>query len=42
MLTDWQNWSQINQDTIAFGQGLAVNAVQMAAAVNASPTAAST
>jgi cell division protein FtsI (penicillin-binding protein 3) len=34
MLSDWHNWSQINQDTIAFGQGLSVNAVQMAAAVN--------
>ena len=34
VLNDWQDWSQINQDTIAFGQGLAVNAVQMAAAVN--------
>jgi cell division protein FtsI (penicillin-binding protein 3) len=35
VLNDWRSWSQINQDTIAFGQGLAVNAVQMAAAVNA-------
>ena len=34
VLTDWHDWSQINQDTIAFGQGVAVNAVQMAAAVN--------
>jgi len=34
VLNSWRNWSQINQDTIAFGQGLAVNAVQMAAAVN--------
>jgi len=34
LLTDWHNWSQINQDTIAFGQGLSVNAVQMAAAIN--------
>ena len=34
VLNDWRSWSQINQDTIAFGQGLAVNAVQMAAAVN--------
>ena len=34
VLNDWRTWSQINQDTIAFGQGLAVNAVQMAAAVN--------
>ena len=35
MLTDWHHWQEINQDTIAFGQGVAVNAVQMAAAVNA-------
>ena len=35
VLNDWRSWSQINQDTISFGQGLAVNAVQMAAAVNA-------
>ena len=35
VLNDWHDWSQINQDTIAFGQGVAVNAVQMAAAVNA-------
>jgi cell division protein FtsI (penicillin-binding protein 3) len=35
VLNDWHDWSQINQDTISFGQGLAVNAVQMAAAVNA-------
>jgi cell division protein FtsI (penicillin-binding protein 3) len=35
LLADWRNWSQINQDTIAFGQGLSVNAVQMAAAINA-------
>ena len=34
VLANWRDWSQINQDTIAFGQGLAVNAVQMAAAVN--------
>jgi cell division protein FtsI (penicillin-binding protein 3) len=34
MLNDWRQWAQINQDTIAFGQGVAVNAVQMAAAVN--------
>lgn len=34
VLNNWRSWSQINQDTIAFGQGLAVNAVQMAAAVN--------
>jgi cell division protein FtsI (penicillin-binding protein 3) len=35
VLRDWRKWSQINQDTISFGQGLAVNAVQMTAAVNA-------
>jgi cell division protein FtsI (penicillin-binding protein 3) len=34
VLPDWKNWRQINQDTISFGQGVAVNAVQMAAAVN--------
>jgi cell division protein FtsI (penicillin-binding protein 3) len=34
VLPDWRRWSQINQDTISFGQGVAVNAVQMAAAVN--------
>ena len=33
-LPDWHQWSQINQDTIAFGQGVAVTTVQMAAAVN--------
>ena len=30
----WQTWSNVSQANIAFGQGLAVNAVQMAAAVN--------
>ncbi len=35
LLAPWQEWLQINRDNIAFGQGLAVNAVQMAAAVNA-------
>jgi cell division protein FtsI (penicillin-binding protein 3) len=35
ILPDWHNWSQLTQDTIAFGQGVAVSAVQMAAAVNA-------
>lgn len=35
VLRDWRDWAQINQDTIAFGQGLSVNAVQIAAAVNA-------
>jgi cell division protein FtsI (penicillin-binding protein 3) len=34
VLPNWKDWRQINQDTIAFGQGIAVNAVQMAAAVN--------
>jgi cell division protein FtsI (penicillin-binding protein 3) len=34
VLPNWRNWSQINQDTIAFGQGVAVNVVQMAAAIN--------
>jgi cell division protein FtsI (penicillin-binding protein 3) len=35
LLPKWQNWSQINQDTISFGQGVSVNAVQMATAINA-------
>ena len=34
LLTDWERWSQINQDTISFGQGLSVTVLQMAAAVN--------
>ncbi|CAA9358084.1 MAG: Cell division protein FtsI [Peptidoglycan synthetase] [uncultured Nocardioidaceae bacterium] len=34
LLADWRDWIQIERDNIAFGQGLAVNAVQMAAAVN--------
>jgi cell division protein FtsI (penicillin-binding protein 3) len=34
VLPNWKNWRPINQDTISFGQGVAVNAVQMAAAVN--------
>ena len=34
VLNDWQGWAPINQDTIAFGQGVSVNAVQMAAAIN--------
>lgn len=33
-LPDPAGWAQLTQDTIAFGQGLSVNAVQMAAAVN--------
>jgi cell division protein FtsI (penicillin-binding protein 3) len=35
LLPFWESWSQINQDTISFGQGVSVNALQMAAAVNA-------
>lgn len=35
LLPDWETWSQINQDTIAFGQGVSVTTLQMAAAVNA-------
>jgi cell division protein FtsI (penicillin-binding protein 3) len=35
LLPAWETWSQINQDTISFGQGVSVNALQMAAAVNA-------
>jgi cell division protein FtsI (penicillin-binding protein 3) len=34
VLPDWSGWREINRDNIAFGQGLAVNVVQMAAAVN--------
>src|SRR3712207_9414777 len=34
LLSPWQDWIEIERDNIAFGQGLAVNAVQMAAAVN--------
>jgi cell division protein FtsI (penicillin-binding protein 3) len=34
LLPDASLWSEINQATIAFGQGLSVNAVQMAAAIN--------
>jgi cell division protein FtsI (penicillin-binding protein 3) len=34
LLPDWHDWKPIKKDTIAFGQGLSVNAVQMAAAVN--------
>lgn len=34
ILAPWQEWIQIERDNIAFGQGIAVNAVQMAAAVN--------
>ncbi|HEX6249671.1 MAG TPA: penicillin-binding protein 2 [Nocardioidaceae bacterium] len=35
LLPAWESWSQINQDTISFGQGVSVTALQMAAAVNA-------
>ena len=35
LLPAWEGWSQINQDTISFGQGVSVNALQMATAVNA-------
>ena len=34
LLPFWETWSQINQDTISFGQGVSVNALQMATAVN--------
>lgn len=34
ILPDASRWQPINQATIAFGQGVSVNAVQMAAAVN--------
>lgn len=34
LLSPYQEWLQLNRDNIAFGQGLAVTAVQMAAAVN--------
>lgn len=34
VLADGSTWSQGTHDTIAFGQGLSVNAVQMAAAIN--------
>ncbi len=35
LLPPWERWSQINQDTISFGQGVSVNVLQMATAVNA-------
>ncbi len=35
LLAPWRDWIQVERDNIAFGQGLAVNAVQMAAAINA-------
>ncbi len=34
VLTPWRSWIPINKDTISFGQGVAVSALQMAAAVN--------
>ncbi|HSV39961.1 MAG TPA: penicillin-binding protein 2, partial [Nocardioidaceae bacterium] len=34
ILPHWSGWREINKDTVAFGQGLAVNVLQMAAAVN--------
>ena len=34
LLNDWRSWAPIDHATIAFGQGVSVNAVQMAAAVN--------
>lgn len=34
LLPPWETWQQINQDTIAFGQGVSVSALQMATAVN--------
>jgi cell division protein FtsI (penicillin-binding protein 3) len=34
VLPDWRSWLPIQKDTISFGQGVAVSAVQMAAAVN--------
>lgn len=33
-IPDPSTWGQLGQDNIAFGQGLSVNAVQMAAAIN--------
>jgi cell division protein FtsI (penicillin-binding protein 3) len=35
LLSPWSDWIQVERDNIAFGQGLAVSAVQMTAAVNA-------
>jgi cell division protein FtsI (penicillin-binding protein 3) len=34
-LPDWSTWGKIGKATISFGQGLSVNALQMATAVNA-------
>ena len=35
LLPDWRTWSPINHATISFGQGVSVNTLQMATAVNA-------
>ena len=35
VLPPWRSWGTLTKDTISFGQGVAVSAVQMAAAVNA-------
>ncbi len=34
LLPDASTWSQLTQDTIAFGQGVSVNAMQMTSAIN--------
>ncbi|WP_229660590.1 peptidoglycan D,D-transpeptidase FtsI family protein [Marmoricola endophyticus] len=34
LLPDWHGWQPINHATIAFGQGVSVNTLQMASAVN--------
>jgi cell division protein FtsI (penicillin-binding protein 3) len=34
-LPDWHLWSKVNHATIAFGQGISVNTLQMATAINA-------
>lgn len=34
VLPPWKSWGTLTQDTVSFGQGIAVNALQMAAAVN--------
>jgi cell division protein FtsI (penicillin-binding protein 3) len=34
LLSPWSDWIQVERDNIAFGQGVAVSAVQMTAAVN--------
>jgi cell division protein FtsI (penicillin-binding protein 3) len=34
VLPPWRSWGTLTKDTISFGQGVAVSAVQMAAAVN--------